>query len=56
MEMKPKIEIMMLEDYLNRTDWMVIRQVETGVAMPDDIKLKRNDARKRISELKDVDQ
>jgi hypothetical protein len=31
--------------YLLATDWYVIRQMDTGVAMPDDVSVKRQQAR-----------
>lgn len=34
------------ENYLRNTDWYVIRSLETGKAIPDDILEKRNEARK----------
>ena len=34
------------QDYLKQTDWMVIRQFETGIAIPSDISVKRDEARK----------
>lgn len=35
--------------YLRDTDWYVLRQVETGQATPDDIKMARSAARTTIS-------
>ncbi|WP_426108481.1 hypothetical protein [Pseudomonas sp. TWR1-1-4] len=35
--------------YLRDTDWYVLRQIETGQAVPDDIKLGRKAARDTIS-------
>jgi len=34
--------------YLASTDWYVIRQVETGIAIPADITMKRTEARASI--------
>ena len=34
--------------YLKETDWYVIRQVETGSPVPDEIKEKRLDARNTL--------
>jgi hypothetical protein len=34
--------------YLASTDWYVVRFAETGVAIPDDIKTKRQEARDDI--------
>lgn len=45
-------EINELQEYLNSTDWYAIRYADTGEPIPSDIKLKRSDARKRISELR----
>lgn len=44
-----------LTDYqrlLSSTDWYVSRFIETGKAIPEDIKLKRAEAREIISNLK----
>ncbi|XPV70265.1 MAG: hypothetical protein ACNI25_06740 [Halarcobacter sp.] len=53
---KEKIEanqiIQSLESYLRNTDWMVIRQMETGKEIPPNIKLKREDTRKKINEIR----
>lgn len=34
--------------YLASTDWYVTRFIETGVAIPDDVKTKRQEARDAI--------
>jgi len=34
--------------YLSETDWMLIRELDGGVAMPLDVKQKRAEARSRI--------
>lgn len=34
--------------YLASTDWMIIREMDSGVACPDDIKVARAAARQRI--------
>ncbi len=34
--------------YLNSTDWYVTREVETGVKMPDEVRVKRQEARNVI--------
>ena len=34
--------------YLASTDWMVTRQAETGKAIPDEVKAKRQEARELI--------
>lgn len=36
--------------YLKETDWYVLRQVETGAPVPDEIKEKRLEARKALSD------
>ena len=35
--------------FLEDTDWYVARAVETGVPIPKDVRLKRQEARERIS-------
>ena len=37
--------------YLTSTDWYVIRHQETGVAIPEEIAIKRQEARKQIIEV-----
>lgn len=37
--------------YLASTDWYVIRNQETGVAIPEEIAIKRQEARERIIEV-----
>lgn len=41
-----------LQRYLNDTDWYTTRFAETGVEIPAEIKLKRQEARDEISELR----
>lgn len=41
-----------LLEFLHKTDWMVIREMETGKKMPDFIKKEREAYRQKISELK----
>ena len=41
-----------LEYYLVTTDWYIIRQIETGKPIPEDIKKKRQEAREEISRLR----
>ena len=41
-----------MKNYLTSTDWMVIRELETGKKMPQDIKEERIRARNKINELK----
>jgi len=55
-EQKEKIKVNQvihsLQNYLKETDWMVIREFETGVPVPEAIKLRREDTRKKIDEMK----
>lgn len=46
------IEQSTLQGYLNETDWYVTRFAETGKPIPEDVLLKRNEARDRISEIR----
>lgn len=41
-----------LQTFLNNTDWMVIRQIEIGKEIPENIKLQREDARERINQMR----
>lgn len=41
-----------LQRYLNETDWYATRFAEIGVEIPAEIKLKRQEARNEISELR----
>jgi hypothetical protein len=41
-----------LQNFLNNTDWMVIRQIEIGKEIPKNIKLQREDARERINQMR----
>lgn len=41
-----------LEAYLSSTDWYAIRESETGVDIPADVKQARADARAEISRLR----
>lgn len=34
--------------YLAETDWYVVRELDTGVAMPDEVRQKRAEARARV--------
>lgn len=36
------------QEYLDATDWMIIREMDSGVACPDSIKLARGEARAKI--------
>lgn len=49
---KARMDMFTNEDYLRRTDWYVIREADNGVATPEDIKSKREEAREKISELR----
>ena len=57
-EYKPKAEvdaevrIAELESYLSSTDWYAIRESETGIDIPADVKQARADARAEISNLR----
>lgn len=51
-ELKQK-EIIELENYLTSTDWYAIRYADIGEPIPQEVKEKRANARKRISELRD---
>lgn len=48
-----KRRIVELESYLSSTDWYAVRYAETGVAIPDEIKVKRQSAREEISSLRE---
>ena len=50
------IRIAELQNLLYTTDWYAIRYAETGVVVPDEIKVKRQSAREEISRLRnDID-
>lgn len=51
-EEKDKWRLEYLEKYLKETDWYAIRFADTGEAIPDEIKAKRQKAREDISELR----
>ena len=40
------------EDYLKETDWYVLRYIDEGTPIPDDIKKQRHEAREEISGLR----
>lgn len=42
------------QNYLNSTDWMVIREAEKGIPVPTEITEKREIARQTISEARAV--
>lgn len=44
--------IIELEAYLSSTDWYAIRESETGIDIPADVKQARADARVEISRLR----
>ena len=43
-----------LLSYLARTDWYAVRFAETGEAIPDEVRDKRQEARIRISEIREA--
>lgn len=47
----PQIEIEELKKYLISTDWYVVRKIETGIEILEEISNKRSEARKRIDVL-----
>lgn len=51
-EPKKPSEIVTLQSYLNDTDWYVTRFVETQKPIPEDVLIKREEARLKISELR----
>ena len=53
-EEKAQTEISALENYLNSTDWYATRFAEVGKEIPIEIKEKREQARVRISELREL--
>ena len=52
-EQKKVERIAELQNYLNATDWYAVRFAETGVEIPDEIKVERQAAREEISRLRD---
>lgn len=40
------------QQYLDTTDWYVVRYSETGVEIPEEIRQKRQEARNKINELR----
>lgn len=48
------IETSTLQAYLDSTDWYVTRFAETGKVIPEDVLIKRDEARLKISELRMV--
>lgn len=49
-----KEELIDLQKYLDSTDWLVVRKMETQVDVPQEVLTKRAEARLRISELRDL--
>lgn len=47
-------ELIELETRLRDTDWYAIRKVETGEGIPNEILLEREQARERISALRNM--
>jgi hypothetical protein len=47
-------EMQQLLAYLASTDWYVIRAAEVGGPVPNDIGMARDEARARISEIRDT--
>lgn len=47
-----EIKIMKLQEYLDDTDWYCSRVVDTGVPIPNDIKIKRQQAREELELLR----
>ena len=41
-----------LQKYLDDTDWYIARYSETGVEIPEEVKQKRQEAREKISALR----
>lgn len=52
-EQKKSERIAELQSLLNKTDWYAVRYAETGVEIPDEIKVERQAAREEISRLRD---
>lgn len=46
-------EIQKYQNYLNETDWYVYRAMDTGEQMPAEVKQKRQEAREKISRLRE---
>ena len=47
------IKIYEMQNYLNETDWYVSRKIETGKDIPEEVSLKRNEFRNKISDFKE---
>ena len=52
-EERKALRIVELQNFLNATDWYVVRFAETGVEIPVEIKAERQSAREEISLLRD---
>lgn len=50
---KTEKEIRDLQSFLKETDWLVIRKMDQGNSVPEDIKIKRAEARETISSLRE---
>lgn len=44
-------EINSLKEYLNSTDYMIVKSYETGYSVPEEVLSERQSARVRINEL-----
>lgn len=49
---KYKSELRTYEQYLTDTDWYVVRYVDNGISIPDDVKTQRQEAREAIDRLR----
>lgn len=47
-----KIEVLKLQQYLNKTDYKIIKAYETNTEIDPIVKQKRQDARNTINEIK----
>lgn len=48
LELAKKKKIIQCKDYLNKTDWYIIRLADSGDVVPDEVKTKRTQARDNI--------
>ncbi len=51
-EIQMKKELSLYQDYLNQTDWYIIRKLDNGKEPPNEVIIQRERARKRISEIR----
>lgn len=51
-EEKRQQEIAECEAYLQQTDWYAIRYADTGKEIPEEIKIKREECREKLSSLR----